>query len=497
MKKYEEVKEIATLYNDIDEWNNWKNKYTSQYFDLTKLDSEKLKSATGQSDTINLTKCKLSNITFDGNNLTGVDFREATLDEVTFKDCNLTKAKFHNIDVKSVKFINCTLNNISFEHAEGLEHVDLKNFEFINASFSHIKHGLENRNFSEKTLLNIRFVYCDLSKTLFNNSTLKNCNFINCTLENTDFFNADLFKSNFERSDLNSTIITTARSYLSTTFNACTIEDKDFSKKDFTEASFAGSNVLNSSFKECILQHTSFASARFMTSKSIGGSDITGATLPDYISDFKSLSIIEEASKNLKPLFITLLFLCFYSFVTLLYSDNSETNKLPFIGINVKEKYLFHIMPVLLVLVYLYFLFYVQKIWVHMRLLPAVFQDGVALPERVFPWLLNSFSWFHLKRLKHTRKGISPSLLQYILMSMLAWGLPPTTIVIGAYLYAQKYEACFGPMFIATAALLLGLHSYIKSIKTLQGKTKKPSFAWEKIKGFFPTKTLASSKQKP
>ena len=65
------------------------------------------------------------------------------------------------------------------------------------------------------------------------------------------------------------------------------------------------------------------------------------------------------------------------------------------------------IAPFLLLCVYFYFHFYLQKLWEELSSFPAVFSDGRSLYTKADPWLLNDLVRAHLPMLKTNRPFLS------------------------------------------------------------------------------------------
>jgi hypothetical protein len=91
--------------------------------------------------------------------------------------------------------------------------------------------------------------------------------------------------------------------------------------------------------------------------------------------------------------------------------------------------------PLLLLCVYFYFHFYLQKLWEELGSLPAVLQDGRPLHAKVDPWLMNDLVRSHFIRLNTARPLLS--YVQLWISVLLAWWVVPITMFLfwGRYLH--------------------------------------------------------------
>ena len=112
------------------------------------------------------------------------------------------------------------------------------------------------------------------------------------------------------------------------------------------------------------------------------GADLTGATLPEGSEGYDDLTHVEEASRNARKLFLSMLLVCAYSLLTAATTTdaalvtNSGTSPLPIIGSQIPIVEFYMVTPVLLLGFYIYFHLYSQRLWQRLGALPAIFVGG-------------------------------------------------------------------------------------------------------------------------
>jgi uncharacterized protein YjbI with pentapeptide repeats len=134
--------------------------------------------------------------------------------------------------------------------------------------------------------------------------------------------------------------------------------------------------------------------------------------------------------------------------------------------------------PVVLLCVYFYFHFYLQKLWEELSSLPAIFPDGRPLHAKIDPWLLNDLVRSHLFRLNINRPFLS--YLQLWFSVLLAWWMVPITIVSFWARYVRTREMDITNFYTALIAIAVvaAFSLYRLAIATLRGFERKP-FKWK------------------
>ena len=127
-----------------------------------------------------------------------------------------------------------------------------------------------------------------------------------------------------------------------------------------------------------------------------------------------------------------MLLACVYSWLTIATTTdarlltNSASSPLPIIGTEIPIAYFYWAAPFILVALYVYLHFYLQRLWDGLAGLPAIFPDGKRVDQRAYPWLLNSLVRQHFDLLKD-RSLIAKS--EELITIFLAWWVVPLTLI--------------------------------------------------------------------
>src|SRR6516225_6078534 len=216
---------------------------------------------------------------------------------------------------------------------------------------------------------------------------------------------------------------------------------------DLRGAQLAGKDLGNSDLISADLSEANLCRARLancqMAGTILAGADLTGAELPGTVSQqLDNLDNVKEISSNAQKLFIAMLAACLYCWLTIaattdlnLIADRA-TSSLPIIQTTIPIVGFFYVAPLLLLGVFFYLHFYLQKLWQELSILPAIFPDGNPLYAKIDPWLLNDL----VRIYRPTLKGRTPFLarLQLWISVLLAWWVVPLTLL----LFWVRYLVC-------------------------------------------------------
>jgi hypothetical protein len=153
---------------------------------------------------------------------------------------------------------------------------------------------------------------------------------------------------------------------------------------------------------------------------------LTGAKLPEQLTGlYDGLENVKGISESARKLFLAVLATCLYSWLTIATTTdvnlitNRNSSPLPVIQASIPIVGFYVVAPLLMLCVYFYFHFYLQKLWEELGSLPAVFPDGRPLHAKVDPWLLNDLVRSHLSKLNVNRPFLS--YFQLWISVLLAW----------------------------------------------------------------------------
>ena len=185
-----------------------------------------------------------------------------------------------------------------------------------------------------------------------------------------------------------------------------------------------------------------------------------------------------EISKHARNNFLAVLGACVFSWLTIatttdaaLLANRTET-ELPIIGTPIPIAGFYWAAPFILLSLYVYLHIYLQKLWEGLAKLPAIFQDGAALNNKAYPWLLTCLTYLYVPRLRDHR----PALwwLQVGLSVIAAWMLVPVTLLLFWWRYVPRFDwlPVHGPALPIIQFIVVVLSIWIG----LQGTSKNDPF---------------------
>lgn len=263
------------------------------------------------------------------------------------------------------------------------------------------------------------------------------------------------------------------------------LRNADLRGAELQEAGLQEADLSGAKFRDANLQNANLTDAKGFRYGQLGGANLTGAKLPEAVGKFEALANVDELSQSAKKLFVTMLGACVYSWLTIATTTdarliaNSASSPLPIIQTPVPIVGFYVAAPLLILCLYLYFHFYMQRLWEGLADLPAFFPDGVPLDKKAHPWLLNGLVRSHFALLKRDRPALSR--LQVKLASFLAWWVVPITLFFFWLRYLFRHDLLITVLQIALLAFSIGAAIWFSHLAahTLAGEEKSP-FIWKK-----------------
>ncbi len=349
------------------------------------------------------------------------------------------------------------------------------------------KVDLSGANLSEAVLMNAKFQQANFIET----------NLRGAILNGADFFKAKVMAANLQGAYIQET------DFEEVCFNYSNLQGAHLQKSKFKNASLFKVNLqgahleetaflqadLNATIlREAYLQDANLTDVKGLQSSQLAGANVSGAKLPADIAKFEGLTQIEKISQCSKKLFLSLLLSCVYCWLTISTTTdvelitNSRSSSLPIIQTNIPIVGFYAAAPLILLSLYIWFHLYLQRLWERLSQLPAVFPNGEALDEKVYPWLISGMVRSHVQILKEHRPALSR--IQTGISILLAWWLVPFTFLLFWLRYVPRHDWVGTSLHVGvlavsiTAALLL----YRLAAKTLRGE-RTSSLSWkEKMK---------------
>ncbi len=306
--------------------------------------------------------------------------------------------------------------------------------------------------------------HANLQKAILNGADLQEATLLGANLQKADLAASDLQKAILRKADLQGA-----------TLGGANLQGADLELADLQEAS-----LRNTTLREADLQDADLTNAKGLLAGQLAGANVSGAKLPQDIHKFEALTTIDEASKNTKRIFLAMLLGCAYSVLTIFSTTdarlltNSSSSPLPIIQTPIPIAGFFGVAPAILLAIFLYFHFYLQRLWEGLAQLPAIFPDGRPLDQRAYPWLLNALVRSHFALLRERSPPISR--LQTGVSILLAWWAVPFTITVFWLRSLQRHDWILTGFLVAFLVLAIVCAAWFQRLakKTLRGQQWEP-----------------------
>jgi uncharacterized protein YjbI with pentapeptide repeats len=267
------------------------------------------------------------------------------------------------------------------------------------------------------------------------------------------------------------------------------LSDIDLRDCDLTRANLAGAkmsycSLQRTQFREATLAGADLASADALLPQQLAGANLERAKLPDTLVEFfKDTKAAKDISDNAQKLFIAMLAACLYSLLTIASTTDASlvTDRasfpLPVIQTSIPIVSFYAVAPLLLLGVFFYCHFYLQKLWEELGSLPAVYPDGKPLQTKADPWLLSDLVQSHVWKLRPDRAFLS--YLQAGISVLLAWWSVPVTLLFFWARYLPRHDV-FGTRvqaIVAAISITGAVFLYRLASHSLRGRPRAP-FEW-------------------
>lgn len=266
------------------------------------------------------------------------------------------------------------------------------------------------------------------------------------------------------------------------------ISDPDFTAADFRGAdlsgvALAGAVVQDAVFRDADLHDANLADVRHVLADQFAGTDVTGAKLPADIAKFSALAYVEDASRYARNMFMVLLAACAYAWLTIATTRdpalvlNTGSSPLPILNAKVPIAGFFIAAPVLLLLIYVYFVLANQRLFDVLSRLPAYFPDGRPAHQHTHPWLINGLLRQYFPRLAAARPLHAH--VEYWITLLLLWGLVPLTVAAFwlRYLTRQDWLGTSVHVLLMSVTAFVAYTAARLARRTLQGDAG-PAWSW-------------------
>ena len=256
--------------------------------------------------------------------------------------------------------------------------------------------------------------------------------------------------------------------------NRALLRGANLSGADLENVDLRYANLVGACLRDAIIQNADYLGTEF------AGADMSGSKLSDESRIDDPLKAVEEISKNARNTFFLLLVACVYSWLTIattidarLVTDSAST-PLPIIGTKIPIVSFYIVAPLVLIGVFIYFHFYLRRLWMALAKLPAVFPDGRTLDERSYPWLVNAIVRRHYKWLSENHSVMDR--IEEFGTILLAWWIVPITLMGFWIRYLRSHEWVGTGLHIGffVTSVLLAVIFYRSAGKTLKLEAPEP-----------------------
>jgi len=323
----------------------------------------------------------------------------------------------------------------------------------------------------------------------FSGAALEGRDLAGARLECADLSGADLRKTNLQSAQLPQANLQGAdlrkANLQSAHLVQANLQGADLRNADLQRANLQSANLKGAKFREADLRGADLRNVEGgLRPDQLAGADLTGAKLPEPIDKlFEDLKAVGDISESARKLFVAMLAACLYSWLTIATTTDANlitdraSSPLPIIQTSIPIVGFYVVAPLLLLCVYFYFHFYLQKLWEELGSLPAIFRDGRPLHARSDPWLLNDLVRSHVARVKADRPFMS--YFQQAISMVLAWWLVPATLIAFWCRDLPRHDLVWATLHVALLAISItaAIFLYRLAAATLRG-AERPSFSW-------------------
>jgi uncharacterized protein YjbI with pentapeptide repeats len=252
------------------------------------------------------------------------------------------------------------------------------------------------------------------------------------------FDGVDLSGRDFSEKNLQGVVMRACR-LRGVRFTRTILDHADLSGSDLGEADFSGAV-----FSDAKLIEADFSGARGLLCEQFSGADLTGARLPDPIACFDKLRYVAEVGQIARPIYLFLLVLALFSFLTILSTTdaallaNSPSAVLPNLPTQIPAASLFSVVPVLLIFMFIYLHLYLLGVWEALAEMPVRFPDGTPLEKKANPWLI--ISLVRLKTDESWRKQPAVVVFRELVVVFLVWGILPLILLLFWWRYLARHD---------------------------------------------------------
>lgn len=225
------------------------------------------------------------------------------------------------------------------------------------------------------------------------------------------------------------------------------LSGEDLRGVDFTGAPLNGAKLTNAAladadFRWASLNHADFSGATGLVGSQFSRASLTGARVPDTVR-FGAFETANEIAESTGKLFLTLLLVCAYSWLTInstldakLLTDTGAS-QLPILNTQIPIVNFYALVPLGLVGLALITMLQGQRLWAAVAAAPAALPDGTTMADRAAGWVLGP--WAAERVMPAANRGFLTR-LQARLGAFVGWWLVPLTLAWFWARYLHRHD---------------------------------------------------------
>jgi uncharacterized protein YjbI with pentapeptide repeats len=298
---------------------------------------------------------------------------------------------------------------------------------------------------------------------------------------------ADLSNANLDRADLAGVKLPGANLQKANLAGAI-LSLADLRGAFLFQANLQGADLLGTELEGANLQGANLASVTGLSVRQFAGCNLSGALLPKHIADLLDVNEITGLSETAGRLLQAIILACVLIWCLIAATQdlqlvkNSPAFPIPRLGRFIPLAQFYLLAPLLLLGLYLYFHFCLQRLWGGLASLPASFPDGRS-SDPVRPRPMIALSSFHFRRL---RGDLPPSLFLEAMVSLLLayWLVPATLFFLWVrYLTLEDLRGTMLQVLVIVAATAIALFLPGVSYTTIRMDPLQPSSLKNPLEG--------------
>lgn len=352
--------------------------------------------------------------------LSRAPLRLAVLVEAHLQGADLERAVLEGARMQRADLQRACLRGADLQRAS-MQQANLQGADLFEANLEEAT--LTEANLSAANLLEANLSRADLERANLQRAFMKQALLEGTNLQAANLLGSNLQQANLQEADLRRAVLREANLAGSLLRGA-----------DLQGADLQGSHLQGATLQQATLKDTNLTGTTGLVASQLAGTDLAGTKLPEALGAFTSLEVVRHLTRQARHLFAAnllaclLVCLCIAATQDVALLTNAPISLFSGLQLPISSAFFYHVAPVLLCGVYIYFHLHLQRLWEEVAALPAIFPDGRAVDRVVYPWLLHGMIRRYAESLRQHRPPLSR--LQTTLGAVLAWWIVPLTLIL-------------------------------------------------------------------